>query len=99
MKSYHANSGAGLSGLVIREHDKPKRGRQEVLVRVHANSLNFRELSVLAGNYPLPVKPDVVMCADGAGEIVEVGPGESCEAWRPGGRRDVPSVDRWTLQL
>jgi NADPH:quinone reductase-like Zn-dependent oxidoreductase len=35
-----------------------------------ANSLNFRELMVLRGNYPLPVKPDVVMGADGAGEIV-----------------------------
>jgi len=30
---------------------------------------------VLSGTYPLPVKPDVVMCADGAGEVVEVGPG------------------------
>jgi NADPH:quinone reductase-like Zn-dependent oxidoreductase len=77
MKSYHANSGAGLSGLTIREHDKPTPGAREVLVRVRANSLNFRELSVLAGTYPLPVKPDVVMCADGSGEIVELGPGVS----------------------
>src|SRR5262249_54531231 len=37
--------------------------------------LNFRELSVLRGTYPLPVKPDVVMGADGAGEIVALGEG------------------------
>jgi len=77
MKSYHANSGAGIAGLVVRQHHEPKPGPREVLVRVRANSLNFRELMVLRGNYPLPVKPDVVMGADGAGEIVAVGPGVS----------------------
>jgi NADPH:quinone reductase-like Zn-dependent oxidoreductase len=75
MKSYHANSGAGISGLTLKEHDEPKPGPREVLIRLRANSLNFRELSVLRGNYPLPVKPDVVMGADGAGEIVAVGEG------------------------
>src|SRR5215471_14287295 len=75
MKSYHANSGAGIAGLTTKEHDEPNPGPREVLVRVKANSLNFRELSVLRGNYPLPVKPDVVMGADGAGEIVALGDG------------------------
>ena len=46
-------------------------------VRVRANSLNFRELSVLRGTYPLPIKPDVVMAADGAGEIASIGDGVS----------------------
>jgi NADPH:quinone reductase-like Zn-dependent oxidoreductase len=77
MKSYHANSGAGITGLTLREHEEPKPGQREVLIRVRANSLNFRELMVLRGNYPLPVKPDVVMGADGAGEIVAVGAGVS----------------------
>ena len=75
MKSYHANSGAGISGLTLKEHDEPKPGPGEVLLRVRANSLNFRELMVLRGNYPLPVKPDVVIGADGAGEIVALGEG------------------------
>ena len=75
MKSYHANSGAGLEGLTLRHHDEPRPGLREVLVRVRANSLNYRELSVLRGRYPLPVKPDVVMGADGAGEIVALGEG------------------------
>src|SRR5262245_7411117 len=73
MKSYHATSGGGLASLAAREHPVPQPGAGEVLIRVRANSLNAREFSVLQGTYPLPVKPDVVMCADGAGEIVAVG--------------------------
>src|SRR5262245_6826605 len=77
MKSYHANSGAGLAGLTASEHPIPEPGYHEVLIRVRANSLNARELLGLRGVYPLPVKPDVVMGADGSGEIVAVGPAVS----------------------
>jgi NADPH:quinone reductase-like Zn-dependent oxidoreductase len=77
MKSYHGESGGGLASLVAKDHPVPQPGHREVLVRVRANSLNAREFSVLAGTYPLPVKPDVVMCADGAGEIAAAGPGVS----------------------
>src|SRR5262249_57710361 len=69
MKSYHADSGAGLDGLKLKEHDEPKPGPREVLVRVRANSLNFRELSVLKGTYPLPVKAHVVLGENGSGEV------------------------------
>jgi len=48
MKSYHADSGAGLTGLVVKEHETPKPGPREILMRVRANSLNFREISVCA---------------------------------------------------
>jgi NADPH:quinone reductase-like Zn-dependent oxidoreductase len=75
MKSYHANSGAGVAGLILKDDPEPRPGAREVLMRVRANSLNSREWLVLRGTYPLPVKPDVVMGADGAGEIVAVGQG------------------------
>jgi NADPH:quinone reductase-like Zn-dependent oxidoreductase len=75
MKSYHADSGAGLNGLTLKEHPEPKPGPREALIKVRANSLNARELLVLQGRYPLPVKPDVVMGADGAGEVVGIGDG------------------------
>jgi len=74
MKSYHINKGAGLAGLTIREHDVPAPGPREVLVRVRASSLSFRELLILIlGYYPLPIRPDVVPVAEGAGEIVAIG--------------------------
>jgi len=93
MKSYHANSGAGLSGLTLREHEKPTPGPHEVLLKVRANSLNSRELLVLRGTYPLPVKPDVVMGSDGAGEVVEIGPGVTRVA--VGDRVTASMFPRW----
>src|SRR5215468_4888963 len=75
MKSYHANLGAHIEGIVLREHERPQPGPNQILVRVRATSLNARELSILRGYYPLPIKPDVVLASDGAGEVVAVGPG------------------------
>jgi NADPH:quinone reductase-like Zn-dependent oxidoreductase len=77
MRSYHVNSGAGIDGLSITQHDDPIPGPGQVLVAVRATSLSFRELMVLRGDYVLPVKPDVVPVSDGAGEVVAVGPGVS----------------------
>ncbi|HVI49512.1 MAG TPA: NAD(P)-dependent alcohol dehydrogenase [Chitinophaga sp.] len=76
MKSYHINAGAGINALTIKEHDIKEPGFNEVLVKVKATSLNYRELMIIEdGKYPLPVKPDVVPVADGAGEVVAVGNG------------------------
>jgi NADPH:quinone reductase-like Zn-dependent oxidoreductase len=75
MKSYHLTYGGGIDGLVLREHDIPKPGPSQVLVRVRATSLNARELMILRGDYPLPVKADVVAVSDGAGEVAEIGEG------------------------
>jgi NADPH:quinone reductase-like Zn-dependent oxidoreductase len=74
VKSYHINMGAGLEGLTLRQDAEPIPGPYEVLVRVRAVSLNFRELSIMIhGRYPLPVKPDVVAAADGVGEVIAIG--------------------------
>lgn len=74
MKSYHINMGTGLEGLTLMEHDMPRLRPHEALVRVHAVSLNYRELMImLQGRYPLPVKRNVVAVSDGAGEVVAIG--------------------------
>lgn len=59
----------------MREHPRPDPGPGEALVRVRASSLSYRELMILRGWYPLPIKKDVVAVSDGAGEVVAVGPG------------------------
>ncbi|MBO9728470.1 MAG: NAD(P)-dependent alcohol dehydrogenase [Chitinophaga sp.] len=73
MKSYHINLGAGLEGLTLKEQAIPVPGPREVLIRVKASSLNYREIMILKGFYPLPVKTDVIPLCDGAGEVVAVG--------------------------
>lgn len=94
MKRYVMNSGAGLQGLRLQEVPRPVPGPDEALVRVRAASLNYREISILVdGRYPLPVKPDVVALADGAGDVVEVG--AAVDRVRPGDRVLASIFPRW----
>jgi len=94
MKRYVMNMGSGLQGLRLQEVARPVPGPSEVLVRVRAVSLNFREISILVhGRYPLPVKPDVVAVAAGVGEVVEAGAG--VDRLRPGERVVASIFPRW----
>jgi NADPH:quinone reductase-like Zn-dependent oxidoreductase len=66
--------GSGLDDLVIVERDEPKPGPREVLIRVRACSLNYRDQAILTGNYfGGKVPADQVPLSDGAGEVVSVG--------------------------
>ncbi|WOB07962.1 NAD(P)-dependent alcohol dehydrogenase [Piscinibacter gummiphilus] len=94
MKRWHMTMGGGLDGLRLREFEMPAPGPGEVLVKLHAVSLNYRELSILLkGRYPLPVKPDVVACSDGAGEVIEAGPGVG--HWKAGMRVVASIFPHW----
>jgi NADPH:quinone reductase-like Zn-dependent oxidoreductase len=93
MRSYHLNLGAGIDGLSVREHDTPEPVLNEVLVHVRARSLSFRELMVLRGWYPLPVKPDVIPISDGAGDVVAVG--EHVSRVAVGDRVTASMFPRW----
>src|SRR5260221_3785303 len=66
-----------LDGLVAREEAPPVPSVGEVLVRVKASALNFRDLAILWGKSPFPVRPGVVPISDAAGEVEVVGPGVS----------------------
>jgi NADPH:quinone reductase-like Zn-dependent oxidoreductase len=50
-------------------------GEREVLVRVHAASLNRRDVYVKLGRYPGPMPANLVPLSDGAGEVVATGSG------------------------
>ncbi|KAF3387602.1 hypothetical protein F1880_000834 [Penicillium rolfsii] len=62
-----------LDGLVYQDAPVPKVGESEVLVKLQAASLNYRDLIIPRGLYPFPTKFPVVPASDGAGEVVEVG--------------------------
>ena len=55
------------------EEPIPSINQNEVLVKIKAIALNYRDLVISDGAYPFPAKDQVVPCSDGAGEVVEIG--------------------------
>lgn len=75
MRAYRFDSFDSLDELRQREEADPQPQRGEVLVRVHAVSLNYRDLAMLRGTYPRKCVPGLIPVSDAAGEIVAVGEG------------------------
>ncbi len=74
----------GLENLVLAERPEPQPGARQVVVRVRAASLNYRDLLLIRGTYNPKQKLPVVPCSDGAGVVVSVGDGVT--RVRPGDR-------------
>ena len=75
MKAYHIDRFGSIGGIVRRSAEDPRPGPKEVLVRVRASSLNYRDLMVLKGGGRGPTKLGVIPLSDGAGDIEAVGEG------------------------
>jgi NADPH:quinone reductase-like Zn-dependent oxidoreductase len=75
MKTIQLKKGFGFEELTMVELDIPTPGPKEVLIRMRAASLNYRDLVVLSGLMPTEVKFPFIPLSDGAGEIVAVGQG------------------------
>jgi NADPH:quinone reductase-like Zn-dependent oxidoreductase len=77
MQVYEIRDGFGFDNLRRAERPDPKPGPGQVLVRVRAASLNYRDLLVVKGLYnpkmPLPRVP----LSDAAGVVEAIGPGVS----------------------
>ncbi|KAH6962416.1 hypothetical protein BKA56DRAFT_174322 [Ilyonectria sp. MPI-CAGE-AT-0026] len=67
--------GAGSFDCLKFENERvlPALSDNEVLVKFHAASLNYRDIIIALGYYPFPATPNVIPGSDGAGEIVAVG--------------------------
>ena len=97
MKVVEIRGGFGLDNLSLADRERPEPGAGEVLVRMRAASLNYRDLLMIQGLYnprqPLPLIP----CSDGVGEVVAIGPEvtrcavgdrvvtQFCQGWISGG--------------
>jgi NADPH:quinone reductase-like Zn-dependent oxidoreductase len=76
MKVYEVIKGStSLDGLRKAERPEPQPGWHEVLIRVRATSINYRDHMVVMGQYFSAVERPTVPLSDGAGEVVSVGPG------------------------
>ena len=74
MHLYRLETIGSIDGLVAREEATPVPSAGEVLIRVKASALNFRDLAILLGKAPFPVRAGVVPISDAAGEVEAVGP-------------------------
>ena len=86
MKVYEVQAGAtSLDGLRPAERPGPQPGPREVLIRVRATSLNYRDQMVVTGNYfGGPVTRNLIPLSDGAGEVAAVG--SEVTRFKSGGR-------------
>ena len=75
MRLYRLPKTGSIDNLTMIEAETPRPARGQALVRMHAASLNYRDLVIADGRYSRgSPKPNLVPLSDGAGEVVEVGP-------------------------
>lgn len=85
MRVYQLPRTDGIDALTRGDAPNPSPQRGQVLVRLHAASLNFRDLLIITGRYSRASVPQgLVPLSDGAGEVVEVGP--DVTRFKPGDR-------------
>ena len=73
MKALVLQNGFGLDHLALVERAEPTPGSNQVLVRIRAASLNYRDLLIARGQYSPKMELPRIQGSDGAGEIVAVG--------------------------
>jgi NADPH:quinone reductase-like Zn-dependent oxidoreductase len=93
MRVYRYDDFESLDHLRIHEEEMPQPQRGELLLRVHAVSLNYRDLAVVLGRYVQAARPGLVPVSDAAAEVVAVG--EDVEVFKPGDRVISAFHPRW----
>jgi NADPH:quinone reductase-like Zn-dependent oxidoreductase len=86
-------SAFGLDHLDLVDLPAPRPGPREVLVRMEAASLNFRDHMVVNGDLYRGVPLPIVPVSDGAGTVLEIG--EGVTRFKPGDRVTTFYKSRW----
>jgi NADPH:quinone reductase-like Zn-dependent oxidoreductase len=73
MKSWRVVAGSRIEGLTLADESPAPLKPTEARVHVHAASLNYRDLMVANGWYPVSAQGPLVPGSDAAGEVVEAG--------------------------
>jgi NADPH:quinone reductase-like Zn-dependent oxidoreductase len=93
MKAFQIQELSGPDGLRPASLADPVPGPGEVLMRVRAVSLNYRDLLVAKGLYNPRIKLPCVPVSDGAGEVVATGAGVT--RFKPGERIVANFMPEW----
>ncbi|ABE37126.1 zinc-binding dehydrogenase family protein [Paraburkholderia xenovorans LB400] len=73
MKVYRFDQAGSLDHLTLHDEPTPEPQRGEVLIRVRASSLNYRDIAMVHGTYLRAQRAGLIPLSDAAGEIVAVG--------------------------
>jgi NADPH:quinone reductase-like Zn-dependent oxidoreductase len=75
MQLYELQRKPGLDSLTLTQRPDPRPGPGQVLLKLRAWSLNYRDLLVAKGGYGAPPPLGRIPLSDGVGEVIEVGAG------------------------
>ena len=93
MKAYQVVTDEGIDAVRFLDLPEPKPEPGQVMLKVHANSLNYRDHFIVKGGYPRNDKRPLIPLSDGAGEVVEIGEGVS--RFKPGDRVAAIFFQEW----
>src|SRR5262245_47384216 len=84
----------GIDNLKLKDVPEPQPGPNDVVVRLRAASLNYRDLVVMDGGYgSMQRTGNLIPLSDGAGEVAEVG--REVKIWQPGDRVIGATLPLW----
>ena len=92
MNAYELQTIGTLDGLDQVDRPRPEPGPGQIVVRVRAVSLNYRDLLVVNGSYGKITLP-LIPLSDGAGEVTVVG--EGVTRWKTGDRVAATFFPNW----
>ncbi|MGX2030470.1 zinc-dependent alcohol dehydrogenase family protein [Methylocaldum gracile] len=93
MKVYELQGGFGIDSLALVERPMPRPAAGQVLLKMRAWSLNYRDLMLVNGSYNPNLRLPMTPLSDGVGEVVDVGPGVS--RLKPGERVAGIFMPKW----
>jgi NADPH:quinone reductase-like Zn-dependent oxidoreductase len=93
MRAYEIVCADGIDALKLAERPSPAPGPGEVLVRMRASALNYRDLMTVLDPESRAIPYPRVPNSDGAGEVLAIGPGVT--RFAPGDRVAGTFFQRW----
>ncbi len=73
MKAIELQAPGGIDNLRLVELPMPDPGRQEMIIKVKATALNYRDVEIARGSYHTAFALPLIPLSDGVGEVVAVG--------------------------
>jgi NADPH:quinone reductase-like Zn-dependent oxidoreductase len=101
MKAVELQNTFGIDSLAVVERPEPRPGPGQVLLKMRAFSLNYRDLLVVKGQYNPKLRLPLVPLSDGVGEVAALGDGVTSvktgdrvaglfmQKWQSGGLTDA----------